>query len=137
MRYLLILWAVPLALFWSWYALSVNDLNFGSIYLSRQLHDMVFAVYAQTLGVAPETIPPMIAWACIVDTGIIGAIAAFRWRAAWWPQTRLWAIDFYRSQFDGGSDAEPDQGLATIAVPVLAETEALTDRQYGPARPAE
>lgn len=117
--------------------MSVNDLNFGSIYLSRQLHDMVFAVYAQTLGVAPETIPPMIAWACIVDTGIIGAIAAFRWRAAWWPQTRLWAVDFYRSQFDDGSDGQPDQGLATIAVPVLAETEALTDRQYGPVRPAE
>ena len=137
MRYILILWAVPLALFWGWYALSVNDLNFGSIYLSRQLHDAVFAVYGQTLGVAPETIPPMLAWACIVDTGIIGAIAAFRWRAAWWPQTRLWAVEMYRRQFFDGAIGEEQGPQLHGAIPVSIEADGATTLPYGPVRPAE
>ena len=29
MRYLIALWAMPLALFWGWYFLSLNDINFG------------------------------------------------------------------------------------------------------------
>ena len=91
MRYFLILWFAPLLLFWGWFALSANDLNFGSIFLSRQLHDVVMAVYAQTLGVEADTIPRMFASASIIDSTLVGAIVAFRWRERWWPQFRAFA----------------------------------------------
>ena len=42
MRYLIALWAIPLALFWGWYFLSLNDMTFGYLMLSRRLHDFVF-----------------------------------------------------------------------------------------------
>ena len=95
MRILIILWALPLALFWGWYGLSAHDLHFGSIYLSRELHDAVFAVYGETTGIAPGDIPPMLAGASILDSGVIAAIAAFRWRAAWWPQFRARAVNIW------------------------------------------
>jgi hypothetical protein len=86
MRYLLILWAAPLAIFWGWFFLSVNDLHFGFVFLSREVHDLVFHIYGQTLGLDPAAIPMLVAKACIFDTLIIGAIYAFRRRreiAAW------------------------------------------------------
>ena len=53
MRYLIALWAIPLALFWGWYFLSLNDMNFGYLMLSRRLHDFVFKLYGEMLGVDP------------------------------------------------------------------------------------
>ena len=88
MRYLLLIWFVPLFLFWGWYGLSAYDINFGTIFFSRELHDVVFAIYAQTLGIDAESLPPMLASASIVDSLIVGAIAAYRWRASWWPGVR-------------------------------------------------
>ncbi|MEZ5811499.1 MAG: DUF6105 family protein [Rhizobiaceae bacterium] len=87
MRYVLIFWAVPMSLFWGWYYLSFNDINFGMLFFSRALHDFVFDVYASQLGVAPEVLPPMIAKACVVDTFLIAGILAWRRRrqiAEWW-----------------------------------------------------
>lgn len=86
MRVILTLWALPLGFFWGWFALSANDISFGTIFFSRELHDAVFEVYSRTLGIPAQDLPPMIAWACVVDTGIILAIAAFRWRAKWLPR---------------------------------------------------
>ncbi len=86
MRYLIALWAIPLALFWGWYFLSLNDMNFGYLMLSRRLHDFVFKLYGEMLGVDPSTIPPMVARACIFDTFLVAGIIAFRRRkaiAAW------------------------------------------------------
>ena len=80
MRALLTLWALPLILFWGWYFLSLNDINFGYVMLSRQLHDFVFQLYGQMLGIDPKGIPPLIARACIFDSLIIAAIWAFRAR---------------------------------------------------------
>ena len=80
MKYVVGIWAAPLVLFWGWFFLSLNDINFGTIYLSRQLHDLVFQLYGQILGVDPATIPGMVAKACIFDTGLILAIWAFRRR---------------------------------------------------------
>ncbi|MGB3500906.1 MAG: DUF6105 family protein [Mesorhizobium sp.] len=80
MKYVVAAWALPLGLFWGWFYLSLNDINFGSIYLSRALHDLVFELYGNMLGVEPQTIPWLIAKACILDTGIILAIWAFRRR---------------------------------------------------------
>lgn len=80
MRYVLFLWALPMGIIWGWYFLSLNDINFGFLILSRLVHDAVFDVYGQILGVDPETIPLLLAQACIFDTALIGAIFAFRRR---------------------------------------------------------
>jgi Family of unknown function (DUF6105) len=88
MRYFLILWVAPLVLFWGWFGLSAYDLNFGSVYLSRELHDIVMAVYAKTLGIEADAIPQLFASASITDSVLVGAIIAYRWRARWWPRLR-------------------------------------------------
>lgn len=80
MRYLLILWASPLFLFWGWFGLSFYDINFGYVMLSRRLHDLVFQLYGEMLGIDPATIPLMLAKACVFDTLILLAIFAFRRR---------------------------------------------------------
>jgi len=82
MRYFLILWAMPLALFWGWYALAVNDLHFGLSPLSREAHDLVFGLYGNVLGIEPATIPALVAKACVIDTLILLGIVAFRRRRA-------------------------------------------------------
>jgi hypothetical protein len=100
MRYLIALWAIPLALFWGWYFLSLNDINFGYLMLSRRLHDFVFKLYGEMLGVDPSTIPPMVARACIFDTFLVAGIVAFRRRKsiAAWARTS-------RERYFGGSSA--------------------------------
>jgi len=81
MRYFLILWAMPLALFWGWYALAVNDLHFGLSPLSREAHDLVFGLYGNVLGIEPAT-TALVAKACVIDTLILLGIVAFRRRRA-------------------------------------------------------
>lgn len=80
MKYLFFAWATPLALFWGWFFLSLNDINFGTIYFSRALHEVLFELYGQMLGLDPSTIPWLIAKACVFDTLILLAIWAFRRR---------------------------------------------------------
>lgn len=80
MRALLALWALPLALFWGWFFLSLNDISFGYVMLSRPLHDFVFQIYGEMLGVDPGEIPMMIAKACVFDSLLVAAIWAFRAR---------------------------------------------------------
>lgn len=80
MRTLLALWVVPLVLFWGWYFLSLNDMNFGYIMLSRQLHDLVFQLYGEMLGIDPAIIPGMVAKACVFDSFLVSGIVAFRYR---------------------------------------------------------
>lgn len=82
MRYLLIFWALPLGLFWGWYHLSYNDMHFGHVFLSRAMHDLVFEIYGETLGIEPSKIPPLAARACGIDTIILFSILAFRRRRA-------------------------------------------------------
>ena len=86
MRILFALWAAPLALFWGWFFLSLNDINFGYVMLSRRLHDLVFQLYGQMLGIDPAIIPGMVARACVFDGFLLMALWAFRRRrkiAAW------------------------------------------------------
>jgi hypothetical protein len=82
MRWLLALWGLPLALFWSWYFLSYYDYNFGYIMLSRQVHDLVFELYGEALGIDPKLLPGMIAKALVLDSFILAGIIAFRRRRA-------------------------------------------------------
>lgn len=80
MRYVLLFWALPMGLFWGWYGLSYHDMNFGFLFLSRQVHDFAFGFYGHLLGIDPATIPPLVVRACVVDTLLILAILAFRRR---------------------------------------------------------
>ena len=91
MRYVFALWATPLVIFWCWYYLSLYDMNFGYLMLSRQVHDLVFNVYGEILGIDPATIPGLVMRACILDTLLIMAIWAFRRRreiSKWWRERR-------------------------------------------------
>jgi hypothetical protein len=91
MRIILILWAAPVGLFWGWYFLSLNDINFGYLFLSRRVHDFVFNIYGQILGVDPAAIPGFVARACLFDAVLLAALYAFRRRrqiAAWWRRRR-------------------------------------------------
>jgi hypothetical protein len=87
MKWFLILWAGPVLLLTSWYGLSYYDMSFGFFMLTRHTHDLVFQIYGDVLGIAPETIPPLVARAMAFDSLVVLAIVAFRKRkqiAAWW-----------------------------------------------------
>jgi len=94
MRWLLFFWALPLALFWGWYFLSLNDVHMGYAMLTRESHDMVFDLYSKLLAVisheymgeaimiAPADIPILVAKACVIDTLLLLGILALRRRKA-------------------------------------------------------
>ncbi len=106
MKYIFAAWAVPLALFWGWYFLSLNDINFGYVLLSRQLHDFVFELYGKTVGVDPATIPGFVARACVFDGFLLGGIWAFRRRR----ELRSW----WRAQRGASEGSVPAQGFQAI-----------------------
>lgn len=111
MKYVLLAWAAPLGLFWGWFFLSANDINFGSIYLSRALHDLVFQLYGEMLGIDGATIPWLVAKACILDTGILLGIWAFRRRRelrAWLEakRARYFPAEFSAGRADGRARLE-------------------------------
>lgn len=86
MKWLLIFWGGPVLFLTGWYGLSYYDMSFGIFMLTREAHDLVFHVYGQVLGIPPETIPPLVARAMIVDTLIVFGLVALRRRrqvAAW------------------------------------------------------
>jgi hypothetical protein len=82
MRAVLMFWATPLAFFWSWYFLSLNDISFGTLFFSRSLHDLVFRIYGDVLGVSPALIPGMAARACVFDSFIVLILIGYRRRRA-------------------------------------------------------
>lgn len=87
MRLFLALWAAPMALLWGWFGLSYYDFNFGTLFLSRRMHDLVFMIYGNILGMDPATIPGLLAKACLLDTALLMGIIGFRRRKqirAWW-----------------------------------------------------
>lgn len=87
MKWILFFWAAPLAILGGWYYLSYYDINFGYIMLSRPMHDLVFQIYGNVLGIAPESIPPLVLKAVCVDSLILFGIVAFKRRkaiVAWW-----------------------------------------------------
>lgn len=109
MRWFLFLWALPIAVLGGWYGLSYHDMNFGFLMLSRTMHDLVFEIYGNLLGLPPEDIPPLVLRAILVDTVIVGGILVFRRRrkiASW-----------YRSRFQDQSQ----EGLVMDAVPQTSQ----------------
>lgn len=121
MRILLTLWFLPLVVFWGWYGLSANDYNFGLVILSRPVHDLVFQIYGNMLGVDPTEIPAMVAGACAIDSAIVLAIAAFRWRASWFPRTKALFYRFW-NDIEAEHDLSAGQGVGYHALaPVMAD----------------
>ena len=91
MKWFLILWAGPIALLGSWYGLSYYDMSFGIFMLTRDAHDLVFRIYGHILGIAPESIPPLVLRAIIFDSFLVLGLLAFRRRKAiraWWQARR-------------------------------------------------
>lgn len=87
MRWILIFWAMPIAVLGTWYGLSYNDINFGYLILSRQMNELVFEIYGQILGLPPQDIPGLVVRAVAVDSVFLFSFLAFRRRkaiAAWW-----------------------------------------------------
>lgn len=87
MKWLLIFWAGPIVLLGTWYGLSYYDMNFGFIILSRQVHDLVFQIYGNILGIPPDELPGLVLRAVIFDSFLLFSILAFRRRraiVAWW-----------------------------------------------------
>lgn len=103
MRWLLALWATPLAAFWGWYLLSVNNVNFGYVLLTRDANELIFQLYGEMLGMDPATIPPLIARACVLDTALLAAIIAFRRRRA----IMAWARGFQSPAAHGADPVPP------------------------------
>jgi hypothetical protein len=117
MRYFLLFWLFPVGFLVTWYGLSSTDTSFGFWFFSRDMHDLVFQIYADTLGIAPETIPPLVAKAIILDTFIIlGLIALRHWKSI-------------RSHIN---DWRARRNLARRADAITAPAAAI-----GPAQPAE
>ena len=95
MRILLLLWAFPLVFFWGWYGLSYNNINFGIAFLSRHTHDVVFALYGNILGMPAADVPLALVEIFAFDSVLIFALAAWRWRKSWYPQTKIWVLENY------------------------------------------
>ncbi|TPJ72543.1 DUF6105 family protein [Mesorhizobium sp. B2-7-1] len=108
MRTIFTLWAAPMAIFWGWFFLSANDMNFGYAMLSRQVHDFAFQLYGQMLGVDPAIIPGMVARTCVFDFFLLMGLWAFRRRrniAEWIRQRRQGNIS--EDRLAGATEAGP------------------------------
>ncbi|MFZ1813009.1 MAG: DUF6105 family protein [Rhizobiaceae bacterium] len=117
MRILLAMWVIPMVLFWGWYGLSAYDLSMGTAFLSRDMHDLVFHLYGQVLGIPGSEVPAMVAGACAFDTAIVFAIAAFRWRDAWYPQAKQWASQWLGQGLSANSDERIGDATIGSTVP--------------------
>jgi Family of unknown function (DUF6105) len=104
MRYILLFWAAPLGFFWGWYFLSLNDFSMGTHFFSRKLHDLVFTIYGNILGLEPELIPALVAKACLFDTLLIAAIFVLKKRRA--------IIQWVKSLRSGGQDTAAPAEIA-------------------------
>ncbi len=93
MRVILILWFIPLFLFWGWYALSVNDIHMGVLFLTRQFHDHLFDIYAAILHMPREDVPLAIAGVFAFDSVLVLGLAALRWYKKWLPAHMSAAVD--------------------------------------------
>ncbi|MEY9197740.1 DUF6105 family protein [Sinorhizobium sp. CCBAU 05631] len=78
MKWLMVFWGGPVILLTGWYSLSYYDMSFGIFMLTREAHDLVFRLYGHILGIPPESIPPLVARAMVVDTIVLFGLVALR-----------------------------------------------------------
>ena len=111
MKWFLILWACPVILLTGWYGLSYYDMSFGIFMLTRQAHDLVFAVYGHVLGLPPETIPPLVARAIAFDSLIVFAIIGYRKRR----EIRAWYSRRFPAVQPAESEARPSPSTVNLS----------------------
>jgi hypothetical protein len=102
MKVFLLLWVTPMVLLGGWYGLSYYDINFGFRILSRDLHDLVFLIYGDLLGIAPESIPPLVLKAIILDTLLVLGFIAIKRR-----RRQIWSAIKNTLGWSGKADAPP------------------------------
>jgi len=103
MKYILYAFFLPMGIFWGWYALSINDINFGFMLLTPDMNHLLFQIYGDILGIDPQIIPGLVARACVFDGFLLLAIYAFRRRrdiTAWYRSRR--------ERYDGGASSAPN-----------------------------
>ena len=91
MRWLLIAWFTPLAIFWGWLGLAYVDAWPASVFFSRVLYENVFVVYEQMTGLKEAQLIAYLAKSCVIDSLIVLGIYACRRRKnirAWWAGRR-------------------------------------------------
>lgn len=93
MRLILILWIIPIVVFWGWYGLSANDMSMGSFFFTRAFHDHMFRLYGSMLGVPPEEVPMLIAGTFAFDTMLLVGMSALRWHKKWFPQAKRLVLE--------------------------------------------
>ena len=81
-RILIILWLSPVVLFAVWIGCSTFDWSLGLPFMTREVHDAVFAAYAQVFGLKRVEMLNLLRDALWLDVGILAALVAWRRRAA-------------------------------------------------------
>lgn len=87
-RFLVALWLSPIVLFAAWVSLSSLDWHMGFAFMTRDMHDRIFAAYAMVFGIEREAILGMIRNALLLDAAVLALIVAWQRRA---PIRRAWA----------------------------------------------
>jgi hypothetical protein len=100
--------------------------------LSRDLHDLVFTIYGDLLGIPPESIPPLVLKAIILDTFLVlGFIVIKRRRKQIWSARAGWL------GLDGKGEAAMHGSTAEVEFSRPHEPHAAPAiRRAGQARPA-
>jgi hypothetical protein len=87
------------------------------------MHDFVFQIYGQILGIDPATIPRLVAEACVFDSFFVAALYAFRRRRdirSWLRDRRTRAIA--NAMVEQIENQESGIGpYARIALPLYAD----------------
>lgn len=115
MKIFLILWIMPIILLGGWYGLSYYDLNFGFRILTRDLHDLVFAIYGNLLGIPPEEIPMLVLKAIIFDSFLVlGFIVIKRRRKQIWAAFKR-AVGWDEADDSLDSVEAPEAGYSRVS----------------------
>ena len=79
-RILIFLWLSPIILFALWIGCSTFDWHFGLAFMTREVHDAVFAVYREAFGLTRLQILDLLLKALWLDVALLGALVAWRRR---------------------------------------------------------
>ena len=80
-RILIVLWLSPIVLFALWIGCSTFDWSLGLPFMTREVHDAVFAVYLEAFGLTRLQILTLLQHALWFDVAVLAAIVAWRRRA--------------------------------------------------------
>ena len=79
-RILIVLWLSPIVLFALWIGCSTFDWHLGLPFMTRAVHDAVFAVYLEAFGLTRVQILTLLQHALWFDVAVLGALVLWRRR---------------------------------------------------------